>query len=134
MFHNNDESTQGPEHCHIEFCKKYAACTNNKEVFLTILRWHVREGHLQYLRNLEVDLLDAALESARHGPGDSEYESESESAQDSSTPRLTNEKNDGISCELGIRNPTLQAILSGKKTVQTTTVSSYTYINHDLNT
>jgi len=33
-------STQGPEHCHIDFVKKIAHCTNNKEVFLTILRHH----------------------------------------------------------------------------------------------
>ncbi len=52
-------STHGPEHhwhCHIEFCKKVAACTNNKDVFLCILRHHVREGHLQYLQKLQVDL------------------------------------------------------------------------------
>ena len=32
-------SIQGPEHCHIDFIKKVAHwhCTNNKEVFLTIL-------------------------------------------------------------------------------------------------
>ncbi len=30
-------STQGPEHCHIDFCKKVAACTNNKDVLLTIM-------------------------------------------------------------------------------------------------
>jgi hypothetical protein len=107
-------STQGPEHCHIEFCKKYAACTNNKEVFLTILRCHVREGHLQYLRNLEADLMDA-----------DQADSEPQAADTSeSTRHLSNDKNDGISCELGIRYPTLQAILSGKKNVQITTVCS----------
>jgi hypothetical protein len=42
-------STQGPEHCHIDVCKKVAAYTNNKDVFPTILCHHVREGHLQYL-------------------------------------------------------------------------------------
>ncbi len=52
-------STQGPEqweHCHIDFVKKIAHCTNNKEAFLTILRHHVREGHLQYLNKLRADL------------------------------------------------------------------------------
>ena len=34
-------STQGPEHCHIDFCKKLVACTNNKDDFLCILRHHV---------------------------------------------------------------------------------------------
>ena len=39
--------------------KKLANCTNNKEVYLTVLRAHSREGHLQYLRSLEADLADA---------------------------------------------------------------------------
>ena len=41
-------STQGPEHCHIDFCEKVAKYTNNKDVFLTLLKYHVREGHLQF--------------------------------------------------------------------------------------
>jgi hypothetical protein len=52
-------STQGPEHCHNDVCKKkLAACTNNKDACLTILRDHVREGHLQYLQKLQADLAD----------------------------------------------------------------------------
>ena len=47
---------QGPEYCHIDFVKKIAHCTNNKEVFLTILRHHVQEGDLQYLIQLHADL------------------------------------------------------------------------------
>jgi hypothetical protein len=53
---SENTSNQGPEHCHIDFCKKVANCTNNKEVFLCILRHHVREGHLQYLQKLQADL------------------------------------------------------------------------------
>ena len=48
-------SHQGPEHGHIDNCKKLANCTNNKEVYLTVLRAHSREGHLQYLRSLEAE-------------------------------------------------------------------------------
>ena len=52
-------------------------------------------------------------------------DSEPQAADESeSTRHLSNDKNDGISCELGIRYPTLQAILSGKKNVQITTVCS----------
>ena len=94
---------QGPEHCHIEFLKKLAGCTNNKEGFLTILRWHVRDGHIQYLRNLQVDLEDAA----------------GEEDDDTDLRLLIADKDDGISCELGIRYPTLQAIMSGDKNHQT---------------
>jgi hypothetical protein len=52
-------SHQGPEHGHIDNCKKLENCTNNKDVYLTVLRAHAREGHLQYLRSLEADLADA---------------------------------------------------------------------------
>ena len=51
-------SAQGPEHCHIDFCNKVAKCTNNKDVFLTLLKYHVRKGHLQYLQRLFSDLGD----------------------------------------------------------------------------
>jgi hypothetical protein len=51
-------STQGLEHCHIDVCKKVAACTNNKDVFLTILRHLVREDNLQCLQKLQADLAD----------------------------------------------------------------------------
>ena len=93
-------STQGPEHCHIEFCKNLAECTNNKDIFLTLLRWHVRAAHLQYLRNLEVDMADAGDDD---DPGLSLI------------TELEADKNDGISCELGIRYPTLQSIMAGRR-------------------
>jgi hypothetical protein len=94
-------STQGPEHCHIEFCKNLAGCTNNKDVFLTILRWHVRAAHLQYLRNLDIDLTDAEDDDYTDRLG--------------AILEIEADKNDGISCELGIRYPTLQTIVSGRK-------------------
>ena len=56
---------------------------------------------MQYLRNLEVDMADA-----------------NGSEDDLSLERVTEleaDKNDGISCELGIRYPTLQSILSGRR-------------------
>jgi hypothetical protein len=57
-------SHQGPEHGHIDNCKRPANCTNNKEAYLTVLRAHSREGHLQYLKSLKADLADAAQEAA----------------------------------------------------------------------
>ena len=69
-------------------------------MFLTILRWHVRAAHLQYLRNLEVDLAGA----------DNDCTDEL-----STTLGVETDKTDGISCELGIRYPTLKAIVSGCK-------------------
>jgi hypothetical protein len=93
-------STQGPEHCHIEFCKNLAGCTNNKDIFLTIMRWHVRAAHLQFLQALESDMADDDDNDRLS------WKAEIESA-----------KNDGISCELGIRYPTLQSIMSGNKNI-----------------
>ena len=103
-------STQGPEHCHIDFCKKVAACTNNKDVFLCILRHHVREGHLQYLQKLQADLA---------------CEDESEAVPPTSSTEEWLGRNDSISCELGIRYPVLQAILSGRKNHQSLMVRAY---------
>ena len=102
---------QGPEHCHIVFLKKLAGCTNNKDVFMTILKWHVREGHLQYLRNLQDDLEDA----------------DEEGDDDTDLRNLMAEKDDGNPCELGIRYRILQAILSGDKNRQTIQVNFILY-------
>ncbi len=63
----------------------------------------MREGHLQYLRTLQADMEDA------EGDGD----------DDTDLRLLMADKDDGISCELGIRYPMLQAILSGDKNHQT---------------
>lgn len=86
-----------------------AACTNNKDVFLTILRWHVRAGHIQYLQNLQADVEDA--EGAKDDDG-------------TALNDFFSDKDDGISCELGIRYPTLQAIQSGEQNHQTIQVES----------
>ena len=104
------ETCQGPEHCHIDFCKRLASCTNNKDVFLCIMRWHVRAGHLQYLRSLDADANDC------EGGGKEEAE---DMLGCPSPARLTH---DSLPCELGIRYPNLQAILAGKRNIQTTLV------------
>jgi len=106
-------STQGPEHCHIDFVKKIAHCTNNKEVFLTILRHHVREGHLQYLYQLRADLLAEDTEALDEGFQTHDV-IEAESA-----------KNDSIPCELGLRYPLLQSIMAGRRTHQTLQVHKH---------
>jgi hypothetical protein len=69
----------------------------------------MREGHLQYLRQLESDLLE------RDDDG---------SGAQGNPALIASRKNEAISCELGIRYPTLQAIMSGKKNIQTTKVNS----------
>ncbi len=106
-------STQGPEHCHIDFCKKVANYTNNKDVFLCILCHPVREGHLQYIQKIQADLA---------GEEDSE-----EAVSPTSAAEEWLARNDSISCELGIRYPVLQAILSGRKNHQSLMVSVIYY-------
>ena len=101
---------QGPEHCHIEFCKQLAKCINNKDTFLCIMRWHVRAGHLQYLKSLDADA-DAAADLDNTG-ADGQKSYSKANIQDA------------LPCELGIRYPILQAIMSGKRNIQTTLVRS----------
>jgi hypothetical protein len=98
---------QGPEHGHIDNCKRLASCTNNKEpeVYLTVLRAHSREGHLQYLQSLEADLADR---DAEQDGGDGAQTEESVSAS------TVDKECEAVACELGIQYPTLQSIYSGK--------------------
>ena len=99
-------NSQAPEHCHIDFVKSVAQCTNNKDVFLTILRYHIREAMLQYLRTLNEDLLEL---------GEPEESQEARGARQSQSLL---DRNDSISCDLGIRYPTFQSIMSGKSNHQ----------------
>ena len=92
---------QGPEHGHIDNCKKLANCTNNKDVYLTVLRAHAREGHLQYLRSLEADLADAEQD-------------EGDDADESVPASSIDKEGEAGACELGIRYPTLQSLYAGK--------------------
>ena len=83
----------------IDFCKRLARCTNNKDVFLCIMRWHVRAGHLQYLHSLDADLEECE--------GDGDHDGYAEGFKSK-----TSLNNDALPYELGIRYPTLQAIMS----------------------
>ncbi len=106
-------STQGPEHCHIDFIKKIAHCSNNKEVFLTILRHHVWEGHLQYLNKLRADLY------AEDNVEIDEYFNSQDRMEAKSAA------NDYLPCELGLRYPLLQSIMAGRRNHQTIQVRLY---------
>jgi hypothetical protein len=106
-------STQGPEHCHLDFVKKIAHCTNNKEVFLTIRCHHVREGHLQYLNQLRADLYAQDNDEI-----DETFDSHDSKAAESA-------RNDSLPCELGLRYPLLQSIMAGRRNHQTQHVKTY---------
>ena len=83
------------------------------------MRWHVRAGHLQYLRSLDVDAADAEAEGLQVEGGDAV---DPRMAGMTQRDALSSARNDDIPCELGIRYPTLQAIMSGKRNIQTTLV------------
>jgi hypothetical protein len=97
---SENTSCQGPEHAHIDIIKSVAHLTNNKDVFLCILRYHCRRGLLQQYEQLLEDMV---------GPGE---------ARDLQLDRtrmakaLTGDRNFSISCELGVRYPTLRAMIN----------------------
>ena len=72
----------------------------------------MRAGHLQYLRSLDADADDCEPEGGGEG----------EAASMLGCPSTTRLIHDALPCELGIRYPTLQAILVGKRNIQTTLV------------
>ena len=74
------------------------------------MRWHVRAGHLQYLRSLCADAEDCEEGGDGHASSSEGF------------PSKLSLKYHALPCELGIRYPTLQAILSGKHNIQTTLV------------
>ena len=66
MWGNSDNtSCQGAEHAHIELIKSVAHLTNNKDVFLCILRFHTRVGFLRHYERLLSE-----LEGLPDAPGD----------------------------------------------------------------
>ena len=74
-----------------------AHLTNNKDVFLCILRFHTRVGFLRHYERLL-----AELEGLPDAPGD-KYAADSQVLCDS---------NFNVACETGIRYPTLSAMLN----------------------
>lgn len=72
------------------------------------MRWHVRAGHLQYLQSLDTDA----------AANDGDFGGEAGGTSDVASKL----RQDTLPCELGIRYPNLQAILSGKRNIQTTLV------------
>jgi hypothetical protein len=109
-------STEGPEHCHIDFVKKIAHGTNNKEIFqlfLTAFRHYVREGHLQFLNQLLADLY-----AESHDEIDKAFNSHDRIEAESAA-------NDSLPCELGVLYPLLQSIMAGRRNHQTLQVKTY---------
>lgn len=74
-------------------------------MFSTILKWHAKHGHLQYLSQLAADLEDT---------GDHDDQLEVGVGRHGEDMLM-----EFSACELGIRYPTLQAIKSGRQHVRT---------------
>jgi hypothetical protein len=99
---SENTSCQGPEHAHIDLIKSIAHLTNNKDVFLCILRYHCRRGLVQQYEQLLEDMLDENAGDDRKLAVD----------QEKIEQALTSDRNFSIACELGVRYPTLKAMLS----------------------
>ncbi len=93
---------QSLEHAHIDLIKSVAHLTNNKDVFLCILRYHCRSGLVQQYEQMLEDMIDDTTSGSR--PIDMD--------QAKIEQALSGDRNLSISCELGVRFPTLKAMLN----------------------
>ena len=105
---SENTSCQGPEHAHIDLIKSVAHLTNNKDVFLCILRYHCRRGLVQQYEQMLEDMLDGNEEAAAgesvSRPVAIDY--------DKMQQALSSDRNFSVSCELGVRYPVLKAVLN----------------------
>ena len=98
---SENTSCQGPEHAHIDLIKNVAHLTNNKDVFLCILRYHCRRGFVQQYKQMLEDMVD-------EGAGSQKVALD----QDKIASILNRDRNFSVACELGVRYPTLRAMLN----------------------
>jgi hypothetical protein len=96
---SENTSCQGSEHAHIDIIKSMTHLTNNKDVFLCILRYYCRSGLLQQYKQLLEDMV---------GPGEASQLQWDRSRMEKA---LTDDRNFSISCELGACYPSLRAIM-----------------------
>jgi hypothetical protein len=99
---SENTSCQGPEHAHIDLINSVAHLTNNKDVFLCILRYHCRRGLVQQNGQMLEDMFDVNESDARTLAID----------HDKIEQALTGDRNFSIPCELGVRYPMLKAMLN----------------------
>ena len=82
------------------------------------MRYHVREGQLQYLLKLRVDLGGADDE-------DYEHQNTGHAMKRVEADKKQSARNDSISCDLGLRYPLLQSIFAGSRNHQTVQASHH---------
>ncbi len=89
------------QYTHIKNINTVAHLTNNKDVFMCILRFHARAGYLQHYETLLKEVqLHPAPEADQQEPVD-QYDVELCTLAD---------RNHNVPCELGIRYPSLVAM------------------------
>ena len=88
------------QHAHIENIKTVANLTNNKDVFLCILRFHARAGYLQTYETL--------LKEINAHPGSEEVPPDQYAVESIALA----DRNLNVPCESGIRYPSLVAMLN----------------------
>ena len=88
------------QHAHIENIKTVANLTNNKDVFMCILRFHAWAGYLQTYETL---LKEINMHPGSAQLDDNQYLVESVALSD---------RNFNLACENGIQFPTLVAMLN----------------------
>ena len=104
MYRHNLIYTLFPQHAHIENLKTVANLTNNKDIFMCIIRFHARAGYLQQYETL--------LKEINSHPGSDEvppdqYEVETSALAD---------RNLNVPCESGIRFPSYMVMLLRRNT------------------
>ena len=104
---SENTSCQGPEHAHIDLIKSVAHLTNNKDVFLCILRYHCRRGLVQQYEQMLEDLLDGNEDAAGESVSRPVAFDHVKMQQ-----ALSSDRNFSISCELEVRYPVLKALLN----------------------
>ncbi len=118
-------SCQGPEHAHIDLIKNVAHLTNNKDVFLCILRYHCRRGFVQQYEQMLEDMLD---QGDSQPAGASQVSRKIDLDHEKIASVLNGDRNFSVACELGVRYPTLRAMLNRGDLNLRIAVSSYKYI------
>ncbi len=88
------------QHAHIENIKTVANLSNNKDVFMCILRFHARAGYLQHYETL---LKELNTHPATDPVPPDQYEVERVALSD---------RNLNVPCESGIRYPSLLVMLN----------------------
>jgi hypothetical protein len=119
---SENTSCQGPEHAHIDLIKNVAdlRVTNNKDVFLFILSYHCRQGFSQQYKQMLEDMFDQGASQ-----GASQVSRKLDLDHEKFASVLNGDRNFSVACELGVRYPTLRAVLNRGDLNHRIAVSSY---------